>query len=214
MNLLLSRVQLFCIPMGHSLAGSSVHGISQARILEWVAILFSRESSWPVDQTRFCCIDRWALYYWAIIRRNLYLVVVQLLSCVWLFATTRAATCQASLSITIFWSFLKLMSIKSVIPLTILSSINPLFSCFQSFPGSFPMSQLFTSGDQSIGASVSASVLPMNIQHWFPLRLVGSPYSPRDSQESSPTPTPTQFKSISSSVLSLLYGPSLTSIHD
>ena len=51
----------------------------------------------------------------------------------------------------------------------------------------------------------------MNIQHWFPLRLVGSPYSPRDSQESSPTP---QFNSINSLALSFLYGPSLTSIHD
>ena len=89
-------------------------------------------------------------------------------------------------------------------------------------PSIFPSIRVFSnesvlrSGDQSIGASVSASVLPMNIQHWFPLRLVGSPCSPRDSQESSPTPTPTptQFKSISSSVLSLLYGPSLTSIHD
>ena len=47
------------------------------------------------------------------------------------------------------------------------------FSCLQSFPvsGSFPMSWLFASGDQSIGASASASVLPMNIQGWFPLGL-------------------------------------------
>ena len=67
--------------------------------------------------------------------------------------------------------------------------------------GSFPMSQLFMSGDQIIGASASASVLPMNIQDWFPLRLTASlydwllwsPCSPRDSQESSPTP---HFKSI------------------
>ena len=49
------------------------------------------------------------------------------------------------------------------------------FSCPQSFPalGSFSMSQFFTSGDQSIGASASASVLPMNIQDWFPLRSTG-----------------------------------------
>ena len=48
-------------------------------------------------------------------------------------------------------------------------------SCLQSFPasGSFPMSQFFTSGGQSIRASASASVLPVNIQHWFPLRLTG-----------------------------------------
>ena len=53
---------------------------------------------------------------------------------------------------------------------TISSSVIP-FSCLQSFPalGSFPMSQFFTSGGQSIGVSASASVLPMNIQNWFPL---------------------------------------------
>jgi len=53
------------------------------------------------------------------------------------------------------------------------SSVLPFSSCLQSFPasGSFPMSQLFTSGDQSIGASASASVLPMNIQDWFLLGL-------------------------------------------
>ena len=55
------------------------------------------------------------------------------------------------------------------------SSVMPFFSCLQSFPasGSFPMSQLFTSGGQSIGASASVSVLPMNIQDWFPLWLTG-----------------------------------------
>ena len=57
---------------------------------------------------------------------------------------------------------------------TISPSTTPS-SCPQSFPasGSFPMSQLFTSGGQSIGASTSASVLPMNIQAWFPLGLTG-----------------------------------------
>ena len=59
-----------------------------------------------------------------------------------------------------------------------------------------------------VGASASASVLPMNILGWFPLGLIGwSLYCPRDSQESFPAP---QFKSINSSVLSLLYGPTLT----
>ena len=54
---------------------------------------------------------------------------------------------------------------------TISSSVIPFSSCPQSFPasGSFQMSQLFASGGQSIGASASASVLPMNIQDWFPL---------------------------------------------
>ena len=93
---------------------------------------------------------------------------------------------------------------------TISSSVVPFSSRLQSFPASrsFPMSQFFASGGQSIG--VSASVLPMNIQDLFPLDgLVGSPCSPRDSQESSPTP---QFKSINSLVLSFLYGPALTSM--
>ena len=56
---------------------------------------------------------------------------------------------------------------------TISSSVVPSSSCLQSFPASrsFPMSQLFTSDSQSIGASASASVLPMNIQGWFPLEL-------------------------------------------
>ena len=58
---------------------------------------------------------------------------------------------------------------------TILTSVNPFSSCLQSFPatGSFPVSQLFASGGQSIGVSALASVLPMNMQHWFPLRLTG-----------------------------------------
>ena len=73
---------------------------------------------------------------------------------------------------------------------TISSSVVPFSTCLQSFPasGSFPMSQFFASGGQSIGASVSASVLPMDIQDWFPLGLtVWSPCSPRDSQEFSNT---------------------------
>ena len=98
---------------------------------------------------------------------------------------------------------------------TISSSVVPFSSCLQSFPasGSFPMSQFFTSGGPSIGASVSASVLPMNIQYWFPfeISLVWSPFRPRDSQESSPT---RQLKSISCLALSFLYGPTLTSMHD
>ena len=58
---------------------------------------------------------------------------------------------------------------------TISSSVIPFSSCLQSFPasGSFPMSRLFISGGQSIGASASASVLPMNIQGWFPSGLTG-----------------------------------------
>ena len=58
---------------------------------------------------------------------------------------------------------------------TISSSFVPFSFCFQSFPasGSFAVSQFFTSGGQSYGVSASASVLPMNIQDWFPLGLIG-----------------------------------------
>ena len=93
------------------------------------------------------------------------------------------------------------------------SSVIPFSSCLQSIPASesFLMSQLFTWGGQSTGVSALASFLPKKSQDWSPLGLVGSPCSPRDSQESSPT---TQFKSINSSVLSLLHSPTLTSIHD
>ena len=77
---------------------------------------------------------------------------------------------------------------------------------------SFPVSQLFASGGQSIGVSALASVLPKNTQTdllWN--GLVGSPCTPRDSQESSPT---LQFKSSNSLALSFLHSPTLTSIHD
>ena len=93
---------------------------------------------------------------------------------------------------------------------TISSSVLP-FLYLQSFlaSGSFPMNRFFTSSDQSIGASVSASVLPMNIQDWFLLGLIGlSLCSPWGSQESSP-----QFKSINSSALSFCYSPTLSHIH-
>ena len=94
--------------------------------------------------------------------------------------------------------------------LTILSSPAPFSFCLQSFPESesFPMSQLFTSGDQSTGASASASVLPVNIQGWGLAGLIS--LQSRVSQESSPV----QSESISSLVLSLLSGPTLTSIND
>ena len=110
------------------------------------------------------------------------------------FATQWTATHQASLSITNSQSLLKLMPIESVIPPNHLILCRPLLLLPSIFPasGSFQMSQLFTSGGQSFGVSASASVLPMNIQDWFPLgQLVGSPCSPRDSHKSSPTP---QFK--------------------
>ena len=100
---------------------------------------------------------------------------VQSLSCVQLFLTPWTAARQDSLSITNSWSLLKLMSIELVIPSNRLILCHPFSSCLQSFSasGSFPMSQFFTSSGQSIGASASVSVLPMNIQDWFPLGWTG-----------------------------------------
>ena len=96
---------------------------------------------------------------------------VQSLSCVQLFATSWTAACQAFLSFTNSGSLLKLMSIESVMPSNHLIFCCPLLSCLQSFPASesFPVSQFFSSGGQSIGVSASASVFPMNVQDWFPL---------------------------------------------
>ena len=95
---------------------------------------------------------------------------------------------------------------------TVLPSVVPFSSCLQSFqaPWSFPVSWLFTSGGQSIGASASASVLPTNIHDWFPLGLTGliSLQSKGLSRVfSNTTLQKHQF-------FSALYSPTLTSIHD
>ena len=86
-----------------------------------------------------------------------------------------AAACQASLSITNSQRLLKLMSIESMMPSNHLNLCRPFSSCLQSFPASglFQWVSSSPSGSQSIGASASASVLPMNIQDWFPLGLTG-----------------------------------------
>ena len=145
------------------------------------------------------------------------------LSHVRLFVILWTAAHQASLSITNSWSLPKLMSIESVMPsnhlilycpLLLLSSIFPSIRVFSNESAvhicETNVNHLF--GDQSIGVSASTSILPMNIQNWFLYdELVGSPCSPRDSLESSPT---RQFKSINSSVLSFPYSPTLTLIHD
>ena len=184
-----------CHPVDCSLPGSSVHGILQARILEWVVISFSRGSSrlrnptwvsrivgrrfnlWATREALWCSsvylllkrfLDRpqpWQTF------ANMYIQFQFSCSLVWLFVTPWTAAGQASLFITNSRSLLKLMSIESVMPSNRLILCHP-FSCVQSFSasGSFPLSQLFASGGQSIGVSASASVLPMNIQDWFPLR--------------------------------------------
>ena len=96
---------------------------------------------------------------------------------------------------------------------TISSSVVP-FSCPQSFPasGSFQMSQFFISGGHSIGVSALASVPPMNTQDWSPLGWTG--WISLLSKGLSRVFSNTTVQSISCSVLSFIYSPTLTSIHD
>ena len=96
---------------------------------------------------------------------------------------------------------------------TISSSVIPFSSCLQSCTasGSFPMSQFFTPGGQSIGVSASATVLPMNIQEWSPLGWAGC--ISLQSKGLSRVFSNTTIKSIDSSVLGFLYSLTLTSIH-
>ena len=140
-------------------------------------------------------------------------IVVQSLSCVWLFVTPETAACQAPLSFTISQSLLKLMSTESVISyLTIFILYCPFLlpSIFRSIR--VFTSQFFTSGGQSMGASVSASVFPINIElisfrtDWFDFLAV------QGTLESL-----LQHHSLKTSVLQHLaffYGPTLTSVHD
>ena len=131
---------------------------------------------------------------------------VQSLSRVWLFVTPWTVAHQASLSITNSWSLLKLIFIKSMMP-----SNHLILCCPLLLPSVFPSIRVFSS--ESVlcirwPKYWSFSISPSN--EWIfrtdllQNGLVGSPCSPRDSQESSPTP---QFKSINSSVLSFLYSP-------
>ena len=125
-------------------------------------------------------------------------------------ATPSMAARQAFLSF-ISQRLLKLISTELLMSSNHLILCHPLLLLPSLFPasGSFLMSLLFTSDSQSIGASASASVLWVNIQGWFPLGLTDlSPCSPRDTQESSPA---SQCESIHYLVLSLLFGPTLTS---
>ena len=157
-----------CDLMSHNLPGSSVHGVLQARVLEWVAMPSSRGSPWHRDRTlvslsfffpwwrtlflfHYCIINilgfsktkgRWRkgeseYLVYDIVRTPFPLLhwgpfqfsSVQLLSCVWLFATPWTAACQASLSITDSWSSLRLTSVESVMlsiqPSHLLSSPSP-----------------------------------------------------------------------------------------
>ena len=137
---------------------------------------------------------------------------VQSLSRVRLFVTPWMAAHQASLSITNSQSLLKLMSIESVMPSSHLILCRPLLL----LPAIPPRIRVFSNESTLCMRwpkywSFSFSISPSNEIFRTDFLYDWSPCSPRDSQESSPTP---QFKSINSSVLSFLYSPTLTSIHD
>ena len=156
--------------MDCSLPGSFVHGISQARILEWAAICFSMGSSWPSDWTHIPCLaGRFfttetpgkppnttflLLFSRSVISDSLQPHGLQhaRLPCPSPFPRAYSNSCPLS------WWYHPTISF-SVVP----------FSCLQSFLAScsFLTSQLFASGDHSIGASASASFLRVNIQDWF-----------------------------------------------
>ena len=144
-------------------------------------------------------------------------VVVQLLSCIWLFATPWTEAHQGSLSFTISWNLLKIMSIESVMPSNFLILCHPLlllpsiFCSMRVFSNElalhirWPKYWIFSFSNSLF--SEYSGMISFRI-HWFD--LLASEES-QEFQESSPA---SQFKSTSSSVLSFLYGPTLTSVHE
>ena len=145
---------------------------------------------------------------------------VQSLSSVWLFATPWTAACQPSLSIINSWSSPKLMSIE-----TVMATNHFILCCLLLLPSIFPNIRVF-SNESALCIrwpkywSFSFKTGPYNEypglisfrMDWSPLEWTGwISLHPRDSQESSPTP---QFKNINSLVLSFLYIPTVSSLHD
>ena len=117
-----------------------------------------------VPPLRYPCLECSNLYRWEPIAIRNFAIVAQLLICVWLFGTLWTIARLTSLSSTVSWSLRRLRQWCHPI---ISFSVVPFSSRFPSFPasGSFPVSWFFASGGRNIGASASASVLPMNIQH-------------------------------------------------
>ena len=198
---------ILCDPMDCSLPSSSVCGIFQARILEWVAISSSRRSSQPRDWTHVSCILAGRFFTTEPPGKYLCdLGSVQLLSRVWLFATAWTAARQASLSITNSQSLLKLMSSKLMMPSNHLIICCPLLL----LPSIFPSIKVFSS--ESVLCirwpkywSFSFTISPSNeYSGWISFRIdwLDIFAVQADSQESSPTP---HFKSIHSLVLNFLY---------
>ena len=158
-----SHVQLFATPW--TIAHQSPLSVEFSRQEYWSGLPFPspRQSSQFRDWTQVSCI---AGRFFTIFTReasNIHIIwfSIQFSHSV-VSNSLRPHGCQASLSLTNSWSLLKLMPIESVMPSNHLILI-PFSSCLQSFPasGSFPVIQFFTSGDQNIAVSASASDLPM-----------------------------------------------------
>ena len=181
-----------CDPMDCSPPGSLVHGILQARILEWVPMPSSKESFWPGDRIRVSCSSCVALGFFTA-------EPLGKLHTAFILSEIKFRCCCLSsvqFSHSVVSDILRPHGLQygrlpcpsptpracsNPCPLsrwchpTISSSVIPFSSHLHSFPasGSFPMSQFFASGGYSIGVSASTSVLPMNIQDWFPLGSTG-----------------------------------------
>ena len=195
----------------------TVHGILQARILEWVAICSSRGSSQPGTEPSFPVLQAWFFTIWAA-RYDRMFSSVQSFSCVWLFATPRTAACQASLSILTPEACSESCPSSWWCRPTISSSSPPPFNPLLLPTSIFPSIRVFSNASVlcirwpkywsfsfSFSPSTEYSGLVSFRMDWLYL-LAG-----QGTVKSSPTP---QFKSINSSALSLLHSPTLTSIHD
>ena len=154
------------------------------------------------------------LYKFLVYSRMKPFISVQSLSTVRLFQTPRTAAHQAYLSITNSGVCPNSCPSSQWCHPTISSSVDPFSSCLQSFSasGSFPVSQFFPSGSQSIGVSPLASVLSVNIQDWFPLGWTG--WISLQSKGLSRVFSNTTVQKHQFSALGFLYSPTLTSIHD
>ena len=192
--------------MDCGLSRSSVHGIFQARVLEWIAISFSRGTTWPRNQTQVshiagrcftcCCllytyskdilldIDLCNIWTETVI---MYMYTVYKMKTIYIYKHVCITSFHSVVSDSLWphevWHarppcpsptptvYSNSYPLSRWCHPTISSSVIAFSSHLHSFPasGSFQMIQFFSSGDQSIGVSASGSVLPMNIQKWFPL---------------------------------------------
>ena len=177
-----------CNPIDCSPRGFPVHGILQARILEWITIPFSRGSSWPKNGIQGLLHCR-QFTVWATMEAQI--VLKGLTICEALVGSSSVQFSHSVVSDSLWPHGLQHARPPCPSPTpgvypnscplswwchpTISSSIVPFTSCPQSFPasGSFQMSQFFLSGAQGIGVSAPESVLPMNTQDWSPLGWTG-----------------------------------------